>query len=79
MHRRKLLGLAVALAALATSAAPAAATPVHPDGHSSHLTMPGSSTWGNLTAADASAAASFKSFGGLDSETDFMDYTDDVV
>jgi hypothetical protein len=53
--------------------------------------MPGSSTWGNLapngandrvrerSAADASASASFKSFGGLDSETEFMDYTDDVT
>jgi hypothetical protein len=58
---------------------------------SSDLTMPGSSTWGNLapngandrvrerSAADASASASFKSFGGLDSETEFMDYTDDVT
>ena len=31
MYRRKLIGLAVALAALATTAAPAAAAPVRPD------------------------------------------------
>lgn len=60
MHRRKLVGLAVSLAALAVTAAPAAATRApdpHDDhiiavltglpAHSSDLQMPGSSTWGN--------------------------------
>ena len=37
MHRRKLLGLAVSLAALAATAAPAGAAPVSPDAHPDHI------------------------------------------
>ena len=96
MNRRRLLGLAVSIAALAVTAAPAGAAPIHPaahddqqiiavligleaqpPAHSSDLTMPGSSTWGSLTSR--SAPAGFKSLSGMDSETEFMDYTDDVM
>ena len=37
MHRRKLLGLAVSLAALAATAAPAAAAPVGPQPQPDHI------------------------------------------
>jgi hypothetical protein len=82
MYRRKLLGLAVSLAALAATAAPAGAAPVGPDAHADHIIavliglevqppgpVPGSSP----------ASAGFKSVSGMDSETEFMDYTDDAL
>lgn len=81
MYRRKLLGLAVSLAALAATAAPAGAAPVGPPAHADHIIavliglevqppapVPGSSP----------VSAGFKSLSGMDSETEFMDYTDDV-
>ena len=74
MHRRKLLGLAVSIAALAATAAPAAATPVRPDPHPDQIiaVLIG-------LKAQPPASADFKSLSGMDSETEFMDYTDDTL
>jgi hypothetical protein len=83
MHRRKLLALAVSVAALAATAAPAGAAPVAADAHGDHIIavliglqaqppvpVPGSSP---------TAAGFFKQGTGFDSESEgFMDYIDDV-
>ena len=82
MYRRRLLALAVSVAALAATAAPAGAAPVRPEPQADHIIavligqvqpsvpVPGSSP---------TAAGFFKHVPGFDSETEgFMDYTDDV-
>ena len=83
MYRRKLLGLVVSLAALAAAAAPAGAAPVGPDVQPDHIiavliglkVQPGGPGPGSSPAS----AGSFKSVSGMDSETEFMDYTDDAL
>jgi hypothetical protein len=83
MYRRKLLALAVSVAALAVAATPAGAAPVRPDANADQIIAvliglqvqppvltPGSSP---------TAAGFFKHLSGFDSETEgLMDYTDDV-
>jgi hypothetical protein len=74
MHRRKLLAVAVSVAALATTAAPAGAAPVRPEPQADHIIA---ILIGQVQTPPA--AGFFKSAGGLDMETEgFMDYTDDV-
>jgi hypothetical protein len=74
MHRRKLLAVAVSVAALATTAAPAGAAPVRPEPHADHIIAV---LIGQVHAPPA--AGFFKSAGGIDMEAEgFMDYTDDV-
>ncbi len=74
MHRRKLFAVAVSVAALATTAAPAGAAPVRPEPQADHIIAV---LIGQVQTAPA--AGSFKQLPGLDSETEgFMDYTDDV-
>ena len=83
MYRRKLLGLAVSLAALAATAAPAGAAPVGPDTHPDQIiavliglqVQPRGPVPGFL----AGISELFKSLSGMDSETEFMDYTDDAL
>ena len=83
MYRRKLLGLVVSLAALAATAAPAGAAPVGPDVQPDHIiavliglkVQPG----GPVPGSSPASAGSFKSLSGMDSETEFMDYTDDAL
>ena len=83
MYRRKLLGLVVSLAALAATAAPAGAAPVGPDVQQDHIiavliglkVQPGGPGPGSSPAS----GGSFKSVSGMDSETEFMDYTDDAL
>jgi hypothetical protein len=74
MHRRKLFALAVSVAALATTAAPAGAAPVRPEPQADHIIAV---LIGQVQAPPA--AGFFKQLPGFDSETEgFMDYTDDV-
>ena len=74
MHRRKLLAVAVSVAALAATAAPAGAAPVRPEPQADHIIAV---LIGQVQAPAASGF--FKQLPGLDSETEgFMDYTDDV-
>jgi len=83
MYRRKLLALAVSLAALAATAAPAGATPVAPDTHPDQIiaVLIGLQVQprGPVPASSPAAAGFFKSVSGMDSETEFMDYTDDAL
>ena len=82
MYRRKLLGLAVSLAALAATAAPAGAAPVGPDTHSDHIiaVLIGLQVQPrDPVPASSPASAGFKTLSGMDSETEFMDYTDDAL
>ena len=82
MHRRKLLGLVVSLAALAATAAPAGAAPVGPDTHSDHIiaVLIGLNVQPrDPVPASSPASAGFKTLSGMDSETEFMDYTDDAL
>ena len=74
MHRRRLLAVALSVAALAATAAPAGAAPVRPEPQADHIiAVP----IGQVQAPAASGF--FKQRPGLDSETEgFMDYTDDV-
>jgi opacity protein-like surface antigen len=74
MYRRRLLALAVSVAALAATAAPAGAAPVRPEPQADHIIAV---LIGQVQAPVASGF--FKHLPGLDSETEgFMDYTDDV-
>ena len=78
MYRRKLLAVAVSVAALATTAAPAGAAPVRPEPQADHIIA---ILIGQVQAPAASptAAGSSKSATGLKSEPEgFMDYSDDV-
>jgi hypothetical protein len=74
MYRRKALAVAVSVAALATTAAPAGAAPVRPEPQADHIIA---ILIGQVQTPRA--AGFFKQLPGLDSETEgFMDYTDDV-
>jgi opacity protein-like surface antigen len=74
MHRRKLLAVAVSVAALATTAAPAGAAPVRPEPQADHIIAV---LIGQVQMPTATSF--FKAATGLDSESEgFMDYTDDV-
>jgi hypothetical protein len=74
MHRRKLLAVAVSVAALATTAAPAGAAPVRPEPQADQIIA---ILIGQVQTPPATGF--FKHLSGLDSETEgFMDYTDDV-
>jgi hypothetical protein len=78
MHRRRMLAVAVSVAALAATAAPAGAAPVRPDADGDHIIA---ILIGQVQAPRSSpeAAGFFKHLPGFDSETEgFMDYTDDV-
>jgi len=82
MYRRKLLALAVSLAALAATAAPAGASPVapdHPDQIIAVLIGLQVQPRGPVPASSPAPAGFFKSVSGMDSETEFMDYTDDAL
>jgi hypothetical protein len=83
MYRRKLLGLAVSLAALAATAAPAGAAPVGPDAHPDHIiaVLIGLEVQsrGPVSGSSPASAGFFKSVSGMNSETEFMDYTDDAL
>jgi len=83
MYRRKLLGLAVSLAALASTAAPAGAAPVGPDAHTDQIiaVLIGIKVQppGPVPGSSPASAGFFKSVSGMDSETEFMDYTDDAL
>jgi hypothetical protein len=77
MYRGKLLAVAVSVAALATTAAPAGAAQVRPEPQSDHIIA---ILIGQVQAPPATGF--FKQATGLDSESQafagFMDYTDDV-
>jgi hypothetical protein len=73
MYRRKLLALAVSLAALAATAAPAGAAPVRPHADGDHIIAV---LIGQVQTP--APAGFFKEATGFDSESEFMDYTDDV-
>ena len=74
MYRRRLLAVAVSVAALAATAAPAGAAPVRPEPQADHIIAV---LIGQVQTPTATGF--FKQFSGFDSETEgFMDYTDDV-
>ena len=74
MYRRRLLAVAVSVAALAATAAPAGAAPVRPEPQADHIIAV---LIGQVQTPTATGF--FKQFPGFDSETEgFMDYTDDV-
>lgn len=84
MYRRKLLGLAISLAALAATAAPAGAAPVRPDAHADHIiaVLIGLEVQppGPVPGSSPASTAFFKEVTGFDSESEgFMDYTDDLL
>ena len=68
MYRRKLLALAVSVAALAATAAPAGAAPVRPDANADHIIA---ILIGQVQVAASSPTASgfFKQTTGMDSES----------
>ena len=68
MHRRRLLAVAVSVAALAATAAPAGAAPVRPEPQADHIIAV---LIGQVQTPTATGF--FKQFSGFD-----MDYTDDV-
>ena len=83
MYRRRLLGLAVSLAALATTAAPAAAAPVAPDTQPDNIIAALIGTQGVTSRPGPRLPAGISGLlqapSGMDSETEFMDYTDDAL
>ena len=82
MYRRKLLALAVSVAALAATAVPAGAAPVRPDANADHIIAVLIGQVQPAVPAPASSPTAkgfFKTAGGMKSEPEgFMDYTDDV-